>query len=235
MRISALSAASAVPVPTIKFYLREGLLHPGEQTSPTQARYDRSHVERLRLVRALVEVGALSLARVREVLAQLDDPPPSRHDLLGLAASAARLPGDRSDGDPGADAQADEPLRARELVGRLGWQVHGDGPAMRHLDRALRALDEVGLAPDDVHLSAYGSAALQVAEVDVASVPTTSAEAAVRYVVLGSVLYDPVLLALRRLAQQEVSRERFSRAPADAPPPRAERPARGARAPRGRG
>ena len=35
--------------------------------------------------------------------------------------------------------------------------------------------------------------------------PTESAAAAVRYVVLGTVLVEPVLLALRRLAQQEAS------------------------------
>ena len=40
MRISALSEATGVPVPTLKFYLREGLLHPGEATSRTRAEYD---------------------------------------------------------------------------------------------------------------------------------------------------------------------------------------------------
>jgi len=34
MRISQLSAESGVPIPTIKYYLREGLLPGGEATSP---------------------------------------------------------------------------------------------------------------------------------------------------------------------------------------------------------
>src|SRR4051794_38438941 len=89
MRISALSAATAVPVATIKYYLREGLLPPGAVTSPTQATYDADHVARLRLVRALVEVAGLSLAQVQDVLARLDDPPSSWHDLLGVAHAAA--------------------------------------------------------------------------------------------------------------------------------------------------
>ena len=56
MRISDLSEATGVPVATVKYYLRERLLHPGEVVSRTQARYDASHVERLTLVRALTEV-----------------------------------------------------------------------------------------------------------------------------------------------------------------------------------
>ena len=48
-----------------------------------------------------------------------------------------------------------------------------------------------------------------VVTIRVAGVPTDSAEAAVRYVVLGPVLVEPLLLALRRMAQQEASARRF--------------------------
>ena len=69
MRIAELSRRAGVPVPTVKYYLREGLLPPGRATAPTQAQYDETHEQRLRLVRALVEVAGLSLAAVRRVLA----------------------------------------------------------------------------------------------------------------------------------------------------------------------
>ena len=45
------------------------------------------------------------------------------------------------------------------------------------------------------------------AEID--DLPTETPSAAVRYVVLGTVLVEPVLLALRRLAQREASVARF--------------------------
>ena len=51
----------------------------------------------------------------------------------------------------------------------------------------------------------YADQMAGVAEVDVRSVPAEP-RAAVRHVVLGTVLVDPVLIALRRLAQQHVSR-----------------------------
>ena len=43
MRISALASTTGLSVATVKFYLREGLLHPGVATSATQASYDDTH------------------------------------------------------------------------------------------------------------------------------------------------------------------------------------------------
>src|SRR5690625_1515258 len=85
MRISELAEQTAVPLATLKYYLREGLLHPGRSTARTQAVYDGTHVERVRLVRALTESAGLSLGAVRDVLEVLDHPPATRHELLGAA------------------------------------------------------------------------------------------------------------------------------------------------------
>ena len=49
MRISGLAERTGVPVATLKYYLREGLLHAGTATARTQAVYDTTHVERVRL------------------------------------------------------------------------------------------------------------------------------------------------------------------------------------------
>ena len=48
-----------------------------------------------------------------------------------------------------------------------------------------------------------------IAEFEIAAVPNESAAAAVRYVVLGTVLIEPLILNLRRMAQQEESARRF--------------------------
>lgn len=74
-------------VPTIKFYVREGLLPAGELTSPNQASYGEAHVQRLRLIRALLDVGGLSVASIREVIVAVDDPGRSVHKLLGTVAA----------------------------------------------------------------------------------------------------------------------------------------------------
>lgn len=95
MRIAELSRATGVPVPTIKYYVREGLLPPGELTSPNQAQYDQGHVRRLKLVRALIEVGGVSVAAVRDAVRRIDAPDVDLHAKLGathyLLGAAAPL------------------------------------------------------------------------------------------------------------------------------------------------
>ena len=73
MRISDLARISGVPLPTIKFYIRERLLHRGRPTARNQAEYGEEHLARLQLIRVLAGIGRLSLSSVRRVLAALDD------------------------------------------------------------------------------------------------------------------------------------------------------------------
>lgn len=198
MRISELSRASGVPTATIKYYLRERLLHPGELTSATQAQYDQSHVARLRLIRALLGPGRLSIATAKAVLDTVDDPPDSALELLGRA-SAALTAGGGGDDDP----------TARDLVDQLGWRIEPGSPALAELGAALAAIDEAGLTLIDGGLRRYADLIGQLATEEVATVPTGSPEAAIRQAVLGTVLIEPLIIALRRLALQDASARRF--------------------------
>jgi hypothetical protein len=81
--------------------------------------------------------------------------------------------------------------------------------ARPNLEDALRALDEAGFELPKGALDVYTDHMRQIAEFEIANVPTDSATAAVRYVVLGTVLIEPLILALRRQAEQEASARRF--------------------------
>lgn len=199
MRISELSAQTGVTVPTIKYYLREGLLPEGERTAPTQAAYGEMHVQRLRVIRALLDSG-VSIAETRRVVDALGNPPATPHDLLGTAHAAVTPPVDESLDLTGAE----------RLVEGLGWKPGMcDTAVLGNVARALAGLERVGfVVPDDV-MPVYLASARSIADAEIAGVPTESAEAAVSYVVLGSVLVEPLLLALRRVAQQVASAERF--------------------------
>jgi len=202
MRMSELSRTSGVAVATIKYYLREGLLHEGERTSATQARYDQSHLARLGLVRALLGVGGLSIAAARNVLAELDHPAESVHDLLG-SVTHQLLPDTREDLDLTA---------AKDLITKLGWWFDPDhGEQLRPLAAALAGMRSAGFDLSERELIDYGRAMHEVAVDEVARVPTESPAAAVRYVTLGIVLVEPLLLALRRLAQVDASANRFDK------------------------
>jgi DNA-binding transcriptional MerR regulator len=207
MRISDLARSTGVSLPTVKYYLREGLLPPGRPTAATQADYDSSHADRLRLIRALVDVGGLSLASVRSVLALIDAGPDRPGLAVGTVHEALSTHADAE--HPGRPVGGEEgprpvPERALAALHELGWCAHPESPTVRLLDAALDAVARVGIPMSQERLHAYADAALTVAEVDVASVPRTSTTDAVAHVVLGTVLYEPVLLALRRLAQAEV-------------------------------
>jgi DNA-binding transcriptional MerR regulator len=201
LRISELSAATGVSVATLKYYLREGLLPAGAAVTARSASYDDSHVGRVRLIRALVESAGLPIADVRKVTAALDEPPESWHELLGRAQYALRAGGAQASAAPADEASP----WAHGLVAALGWHVSDEAPALRELETALEAASSAGLDLPAEDLTAFASAMREVAEVDVARVPGHSPEAALRRVVLGTVLVDPVLLALRRLAQEDVS------------------------------
>ena len=200
MRISELSRNSGVPVPTIKFYLREGLLHEGVRTAATQAQYDASHEARLGLIRALVGPGGCSIATVHRVLQAIEDPPPSVHDLLGVATAGSGPPRERH---PGHE-------RVHQLMREWGWRIEGkDCRAHDALAEALSALDAAGFVLPDGGLEMYKDHMEQVAAYELATVPTGSAAETVRYVVLGTLLPEPLILALRPMAQQEASARRF--------------------------
>lgn len=200
MRISQLAEATGVPVATIKYYLREKLLHDGVLTSATQARYDDSHVRQLVLIRALIGTAGLSVAATRELLRGLEHPPESGHELLGLAHRAVtRTVADDVDLAP-----------ARELLRRWGWGEQAcDSGSEAALAVALEGLASAGFELPEGRLDRYAEAMREVAETEIDGVPTDSPEAAMRYVVLGTVLMEPVLLAMRRLAQQSASFDRF--------------------------
>lgn len=212
MRISELSARSGVPVATIKFYVRENLLPGGEKTSVTQTRYGPAQLARLRLIRSLIEVGGLSIARVRNVLTAIDDESLPVGYAIGAAARA--LPtSDRT--EPGGAETPGERIITDLVVGR-GWRVSPDN-AGRAL--AARVIDDyLDLDRSDLigHLAVYAEAIERVADADVQSVVEAGDRSAMaETVVVGTVLGDALLAGLRRMAHEDAAARRFPLAETD--------------------
>lgn len=198
--MAELSTRAGVPVATVKFYLREGLLPPGARTSATQASYDETHIRRLRVIRALIDAG-VGISGARKVLAALDEPPTDPFELLG-AAHAAVAP------------QFEVKIRlteAEQLAERLGFQPGAcEVERLADVARALQILRGAGFEiPADV-MTAYLQGMKSIATAEIAGIPVDDPHEAVRYVVLGTALAEPLLLALRRMAEQVAAAERFS-------------------------
>ncbi|WP_329041565.1 MerR family transcriptional regulator [Streptomyces sp. NBC_01422] len=219
MRIGELSRRSGVPVPTIKYYVREGVLPAGTLTSPNQARYDDGHERRLRLIRALLDVGGLSLSAIAEVLEAVDDPGQPVHKVLGVAAGRiipeeSGRPGESGETDEeeveAAEGAGPESAEAREevaaLLARRGWYVDADNAAARSLAGVLAALHRVGHGAFVELLDVYADAAEPVARADLDYVRRRVArEDLVESVVVGTVLGEAMFGALRRLAHVDAS------------------------------
>jgi len=81
MKIGELAEASGVPVPTIKHYLREGLLPEGVKTSRNMAYYPPELVERIKLIKQLQEERFMPLKAIKAVL---DEGPERARALVEL-------------------------------------------------------------------------------------------------------------------------------------------------------
>jgi DNA-binding transcriptional MerR regulator len=193
MRVSELVATSGVPLATVKYYLREGLLMPGESTSATQSSYGEEHVERLALIKALAGAG-LSIDRIGTVLRLIEHPEKTLFETLGRAIAEL----------PPYDVDADDYPRAKAALEKLGQVYDPRFVAVAQLERALRAAEEVGIPMTDERLEVYGRHIRGIAEFDLSLMPE-SVEAAVEYSVIGTAVYEPVITALRRLAHQDIA------------------------------
>jgi DNA-binding transcriptional MerR regulator len=81
LRMRELAAASGVPAPTIKHYLREGLLPEPVKTSRNMAYYPPEFVDRIKLIKRLQEERFLPLKAIKNVL---DEDPDRAEAMLAL-------------------------------------------------------------------------------------------------------------------------------------------------------
>jgi DNA-binding transcriptional MerR regulator len=206
MKISELSHNTQVPVPTIKFYIREGLLPPGERTARNQADYGQNHVERLALIRALREAAALPIETIANVLRAADA---AKEDFTIAAIDALERPLQvQVDVSPAHQRAAVQALLA--MAKRRKWEVRPDDISLRDAARAAAVAKLSFKAKDEEHaFDVYAEAVERLAEYEIPAdwAPAQSPNAALRYAVLGTVLFEPFILALRRMAHVARTRQ----------------------------
>lgn len=206
MRISELAERSGVSVATIKYYLREGLLPPGNKVSERRAEYADHHVARLRLLRALREVGAVSVADLKEIVDAVQDESLSMHQVFGAAYDALARPTDALTGQ--ARVLADE------VVQQAGWtHARPDSPALGQLAVLLGVLGDFDWPLDLPNAATYlglidALAAYEVSRLGDAD-PAEDRDAVAQRMVVGELVFGQLLLCLRRLGHEHHSALRF--------------------------
>ena len=209
MKMAELSSASGIPIATIKYYQREQLLPAGVKSGPNQATYSDAHARRLGLVRAMIEVGRLSITSVREVLAAID----AREPLLSafaVAQQALSEPLSASDIDSGALGKIDDTI--------AGWRVSPENPGRLAAARVLQSFGELGQLDQAGWFARYAEAAMLAAAADLDEVDARDGrDAKAEIVVIGTILGDALFSGLRRAAQEHVASARYAATPCERP------------------
>lgn len=215
MKLSELSDRSGTPVATIKFYLREGLLRPGEPVTATLADYGPAHLTRLGTISTLRRAVGLSVAQVRAVVGLIDEGADRIEVMKALQAVIQRLDAPR----PGRTAAGNR------VVAAVGWPDVPTG-ARAALDAHLEAMESLGVMPTDDQLTAYARAVDDIAAADVAN--AVEAEDLEELVVRAAVgMHMNAELVQRLLALAQTSRSIMSYGRAAPGPSRLSPPAPG--------
>ncbi len=214
VRIGELSKDTGIPVPTIKYYLREGLLPAGERTHANQVSYTAEHARRLRLIRAMVQVGDLPIGTVRTMLAEIDSAERPTDSMLGRLSGALVAP--RSHG-PHADE--DEVAETAALLRRHGY-TRTDSVHVQMIADVLAMLRRLGRPELAAIVDDYADLALRMAETDLATLTALEdRDNLAESMIIGSVLGEALFAALRRAAHATVSGRVFPEDKFDTSPP----------------
>lgn len=205
MKISEAARQGGVSVSTFKYYLREGLVPEGIRLRENQTAYEDSHVQRVRLVRALLETGGLSIGAAKAVVATLDSRPDSLAHTFEAAQHALGAISPAS-APPSGEARS----AVEEIVRAQNWRVTPGNPGVDMAARVLDGFGAIGFRPAPEFLHTYASAASSIARADVAALRTRDRpELVAELMVVGTVLGDALVAGFRRLAQESVTAELF--------------------------
>ncbi|MET8755087.1 MerR family transcriptional regulator [Streptomyces sp. NPDC004667] len=213
MKISELSRRTGVPVASIKYFLRQGLLPAGRATAATLAEYGEEHAQRLRLIKALTTLGGLSIAATRDVLGAVDQAHTSEGALgavsyaLPVPVAAQSAEADEAEAEAAATAEAE----VSELLAALDWRAPDTSPHVEGLAVALKELRRLDAQYAPGELAAYARLAESVARLDLeraAGLDDTVALAERAVIVFA--ICAPVFELLRRLAQEDQVRRRVA-------------------------
>src|SRR5918992_254271 len=151
--------------------------------------------------------AALPIAAIIRIVTALDDDKIGLHELLGTAQHALgpHVP-PSADGAAWRAAQED----VDSLITELGWRVSPLAPARDLLAQTFLALRGLGFPIVLTELRPYIDAAAAISAHETGRLSEDAPrERALLGTLVTSVLYEQVLLALHRLAQEDASARRF--------------------------
>jgi DNA-binding transcriptional MerR regulator len=208
MLVSELADRADVPLATVKYYLREGLLPAGDATGPRRAEYDESHLRRLRVLRALREVGGAPVSALQVIVDAIEDDARSSHETF-CAISDALSP-------PLADeAQRPDPELSRAVetaIDAVGWDgIRPDAAARRRLEAVVQLGGAELLTVNREILGYYAHLADELCRAEISQVDLTKdRQGVLEDMVVGEAVFGEILALFRRLGHEHYDTQRQS-------------------------
>ncbi len=211
MRVSSLAAVSGVSVASIKFYLREGLLPAGRRTRANSALYGPEHLRRIRLIRALREVGGVTIEGIATICRVLDEPGSSFTTMMTMIGCVADALGPPVALDKDADLWAAAAADLEAFLAANGLPHRPESIARAQLTGALVGLRRhLNPTTPAFIFAPYVEAMRSITawERESASLPGSMGitgegpSAVLEAVVYGTILFEPAILAIRRLLHE---------------------------------
>lgn len=193
MQLKELSEVTGTSAASIKYYLREGLLPPGESVHATRASYNADHVKRLELIRSLRQIVGLNIEQIRSIVKMADDGVPRLALLAHVQRVVLKLGTDG--GEVARTAAADAVVRMRR------WpDVPSD--ARDALDRHIALMEGLGIGSTLDLLDQYSSAVDSIAGLDLAATTAgQDTDSVILTAAVGMHLHSQLMLKLLALAQ----------------------------------
>ena len=136
IRIGDLARRSNVPIATLKFYVREGLIVPARKSGQTMAWYEPTAVDRIRAIKELQERQFLPLDVIKQTLATSDAAPDDLAAARAITEVLARRTGRQARSRDEVLARGASPTELAWLAA-AGLAVPGSDGSYRGDDLAL--------------------------------------------------------------------------------------------------
>jgi DNA-binding transcriptional MerR regulator len=211
LTVSDLAKRSKTPISSIKFYLREGLLPAGNPEASHRAFYSDAHVRRLYLIQVLRDVAGLAIPVIRDIGKLLDGE--GGNDVSNVIAHVIDALGQREALSAGREAVAAR-REVFDILYARGLHVRRNAKAVVDLADALLGLRRtLGCDLSAAAFVPYLDAMCALAEKDFETNQhlVVDAASAALGATFGTVLWEPILLLLRRIAHEHVAVKTFGK------------------------
>jgi DNA-binding transcriptional MerR regulator len=191
MQLRELSTLTGMPIASIKYYLREGILPAGSRVSATRSDYSEAHVRRIKTIQTLRSVNGLSVAQIREIVALVDRGASRVEILRGLQREIQALGGPL----PGQTGAGNAVVSQR---GRPDIPTAAQGALEDHLEH----MGALGITIPSEALETYSRAVELIANVDVNDAASAEdLDTLVTRSAIGMHMHSQLVLKLLALAQ----------------------------------